>query len=51
MKKYRIRSIEWPMMIIEDGFSSVRAAASWAEDNIHFGGIWAGGWTIEEYED
>jgi len=49
--KYRIRSIEWPMMIIEDGFSSARAAASWAEDNMHFGGIWAGGWTIEEYED
>ena len=51
MKKYRIRSIEWPMMIIEAGFNSVRAAASWAEDNMHFGGIWEGGWTIEEYED
>lgn len=47
--KYRIRSIQWPKMIIEDGFSSSQAAASWAEDNMHFGGIWAGGWIIESY--
>ena len=47
--KYRIRSIQWPKMIIEDGFSSAQTAASWAEDNMYLGGIWAGGWTIESY--
>lgn len=47
--KYRIRSIQWPKMIIEDGFSSMQAATSWAEDNMHLGGIWAGGWIIESY--
>lgn len=48
--KYRIRSIQWPKMIIEDGFSSIAAARSWAEDNMHYGGIWDGGWIIETYE-
>ena len=48
-KMYRIRSIQWPMMIIEDGFKTAAAAASWAEDNMHYGGIWSGGWTIEKY--
>jgi len=47
--KYRIRSIQWPLMIIEDGFSSEQAAASWAEDNMYLGGIWSGGWIIESY--
>lgn len=47
--KYRIRSIQWPMMIIEDGFTTESAARAWAEDNMYLGGIWAGGWTVEEY--
>jgi hypothetical protein len=47
--KYRIRSIQWPKVIIKDGFISVKAAASWVEDNAYLGGMWAGGWTIEAY--
>ena len=47
--KYRIRSVQWPKVIIKDGFISVQAAASWVEDNAYFGGMWSGGWTIEAY--
>ena len=49
MKKYRIRSIKWPAMIIEDGFLSIEAAELWADFNYRRDSIWDGGWKIEEY--
>lgn len=50
MKKYRIIGFS-TVKTIKDGFSSIRAAAAWAEDNMYFGGIWSAGWDIEAYEE